>query len=241
MAFLTKSSLDKNRKNLLSDFQKKNNLHFRNIDLLNLAFTHRSVTNENSSHSDNNERLEFLGDAILGMVTAGYLFEKFNTSTEGELAKIKSAVVSEAALSEIALNQGIDKCLLLGKGEEHTGGRHKKAILADCVEAVIGAYYLDSGYKAAQKFILDFMIKEIDGYDANSRLKDFKTELQEFCQKKYKICPTYEIVKKTGPDHDKTFWMSVNVNGNIFGPARGKNKKEAEQAAASIACKSLIN
>ena len=240
MAFLSKSSLDKNRKNLLVQFQKKNNLHFKNLELLNLAFTHRSVTNENSTHADNNERLEFLGDAILGMVTAGYLFEKFSSSSEGELAKIKSAVVSEAALSEIALQQGIDKCLLLGKGEEHTGGRQKKAILADCVEAVIGAYYLDSGYNAAKKFILDFMVKEIDGYDENSRLKDFKTELQEFCQKKYKICPTYDIVKKTGPDHDKTFWMSVNVNGKVFGPAMGKNKKEAEQAAAAIACSHLM-
>ncbi len=240
MAFLIKSSLDKNRKNLLTQFQKKNNLRFKNIDLLDLAFTHRSVTNENSGHVDNNERLEFLGDAILGMVTAGYLFEKFPKSTEGELAKIKSAVVSEAALSEIALTQGIDKCLLLGKGEEHTGGRQKKAILADCVEAIIGSYYLDSGYNAAQKFILEFMIKEIDGYDANSRLKDFKTELQEFCQKKFKICPTYEIVKKTGPDHDKTFWMSVNVNGKMYGPAKGKNKKEAEQLAASMALSHLM-
>ncbi|NLL99940.1 MAG: ribonuclease III [Treponema sp.] len=223
------------RKKLLLDFQKNNNLNFKDISLLDLAFTHRSVVNENSFLHENNERVEFLGDAVLEMVTAAYLYEKYKTESEGDLAKIKSAVVSEASLADIGLKLGVDKCLLLGKGEENTGGRKKKAILADCVEAIIGAYYLDSGYKATEKFILLWMIAVVEGFKQNPALKDYKTQLQELCQKQFKVCPKYQMIKKSGPDHNRTFWMSVDINGTVFGPAKGKNKKEAEQSVAKIA------
>lgn len=239
MKFLSKEKNNSTRKKLLQDFQKHNDLRFKNVKLLELAFTHRSVANEVTDVLGNNERLEFLGDAVLGMVTAGYLYESYENQREGDLAKIKSAVVSEASLAEIAIKLGVDKCLVLGKGEEHSGGRKKKAILADCVEAVIGAYYLDSGYKAVQKFILEFLVDVIKNVEKNPILKDYKTILQEYSQKKYKTCPVYTMIKKTGPDHDRTFWCNVEVNGQIFGPGKGKNKKEAEQFCAKLALASL--
>ena len=225
----------KSRKELLSSFQKTAKIHFKKIDLLELAFHHRSFSNEHSQKYGNNERLEFLGDAVLGMVTASYLYESMAEKKEGDLAKIKAVVVSEPVLSEIALKLHIDECLVLGKGEELSGGREKKAILADAMEAVIGALYLDSGYKIAEKFVLSIIIPEIENVQNNKSIRDYKTLLQEYFQKKYKQCPVYILEKKSGPEHDKTFWVSVNLNNNIFGPAKGKNKKEAEQAVAKLA------
>ena len=147
--------LTKERKHQLSDFCNRVGIKFKKIELLDQAFHHRSLTNE--AHGvKNNERLEFLGDSVLGMVTAAYLYTNLD-NPEGDLAKIKSAVVSEKALAPVALRFGIDKLLLLGHGEELTGGRTKPAILADCMEAIIGAYYLDSGYKAAEKYVLSFI------------------------------------------------------------------------------------
>jgi ribonuclease-3 len=187
----------------------------------------------------NNERLEFLGDTVLGVSVAGYLYKNMPDKTEGELSKIKSVVVSEMTLSQIALNIGIDSLLMLGKGEELSGGRQKKAILADAVEAVIGAVYLDSGFAAADKFVLSLLVPEINKVVENKHLRDYKTMLQEYCQKKFKHYPEYVLVKKTGPDHDRTFLVSVELNGESYGPERGKNKKEAEQAAAKTACEKL--
>ena len=140
------------RKNQLLSFQQNLKINFKNLDLLELAFHHRSYANEHGNYLLNNERLEFLGDSVLGMVVATYLYDSMSNHPEGDLAKIKSVVVSEMTLSEIAINIGIDKCLSLGKGEEHSGGRQKKAILADAMEAVFGAYYLDSGFKNVEKY-----------------------------------------------------------------------------------------
>ena len=169
------------------------------------------------------------------MATAAYLYEHFMDNPEGDLAKIKSSVVSEMSLAPIALQIGIDKMLILGKGEEMSGGRQKKAILADAVEAVIGAYYLDAGYKAAEKLVLSFMIPAIEDFLSNKGAKDYKTMLQEAHQKKYKSCPTYELVKETGPDHERTFWVTVHLKEASYGPESGRSKKEAEQAAAKAA------
>lgn len=156
---------------------------------------------------------------------------------EGDLAKIKSNVVSEQTLAPIAKNKmHIDKYLVLGKGEELSGGREKKAILADAVEAVIGALYLDSGYDAAEKLVLELIVPEIRKVQQDKGSKDWKSLLQEFYQKKYKSCPTYELVKKSGPDHDRTFWVTVHLGDVAYGPEKGKNKKEAEQTAAQAAC-----
>ncbi|NLK46392.1 MAG: ribonuclease III [Treponema sp.] len=226
----------KDRKAVLHEFQNTAGIKFKNIELLDLAFHHRSFSNENLQHLRlNNERLEFLGDAVLGMVTATRLYKTMEDKLEGDLAKIKAVVVSEPVLSEIALRLGIDKYLVLGKGEEQSGGRKKKAILADAMEAVIGAYYIDSGFKLAEEFVLRNIIPEIEKAVDSKHIRDYKTLLQECFQKKYKMCPVYELVNKTGPEHDKTFWTNVILNNVKYGPAKGKNKKEAEQAAAKLA------
>ena len=154
---------------------------------------------------------------------------------EGDLARIKSVVVSESTLAPIAKAIGVPKCLVLGKGEDLSGGREKKAILADAMEAIIGAYYLDSGYQAAEALVLRLIVPEIEKVLQNKHHRDYKTLLQEHYQKLYKACPEYQLVKRTGPDHDRTFWVTVKLGTVTYGPATGKNKKAAEQAAAAMA------
>ena len=224
--------LTKERKKQLSEFCDRVGINFKNLEHLDQAFHHRSLTNE--AHGvKNNERLEFLGDSVLGMVTASYLYRKLD-NPEGDLAKIKSAVVSEKALSPVALRFGIDKLLLLGHGEEMSGGRTKPAILADCMEAIIGAYYLECGYKAAEVYVLSFIEPAVNEIFSQG-IKDFKTQLQEKFQKKTKQCPRYELISKTGPDHDQTFKVCVHLGEKTFGPASAKSKKDAEQLAAKLA------
>ena len=224
--------LTKERKKQLSEFCDRVDINFKNLEHLDQAFHHRSLTNE--AHGvKNNERLEFLGDSVLGMVTASYLYRKLD-NPEGDLAKIKSAVVSEKALAPVALRFGIDKLLLLGHGEEMSGGRTKPAILADCMEAIIGAYYLECGYKAAEVYVLSFIEPAVNEIFSQG-IKDFKTQLQEKFQKKTKQCPRYELISKTGPDHDQTFKVCVHLGEKTFGPASAKSKKDAEQLAAKLA------
>lgn len=227
------------RKKELQLFEKHIGIRFRKLELLNLAFSHRSFANENSGEVDNNEKLEFLGDSVLGLVVSEYLYLTLTDKAEGDLARVKSFVVSEDSLADIAKSIKVDNFILIGKGEEYSGGRSKKAILADCMEAIIGAYYIDSGFKASKNFILKYLIPEINKVLENRHRKDYKTLLQEFVQKKYKSYPRYSLVKKTGPDHDRTFWINVTIDGKDYGPGQGKNKKEAEQNAAGVAYKTL--
>lgn len=226
------------RRKELVEFSKALGLHFKDLSLLDLAFHHRSYSNENESHRRyNNERLEFLGDSVLGLATAAFLYSDMEDHPEGDLAKIKSNVVSEKSLAPIAKEKmHIDRYLVLGKGEELSGGRNKPAILADAVEAVIGALYLDQGYDVAEKLVKDLIIPEIRKVQNDAGNKDFKSFLQEFYQKKHRACPEYELVKKTGPDHDRTFYVTVHLGDVSYGPATGKSKKEAEQNAAKMAC-----
>jgi ribonuclease III len=233
-------SLSRERKASLLEFERGAGIRFKDKNLLNLALTHRSYSNEESSHPHNNERLEFLGDSVLGMVVAAHIFETLPSRPEGELARIKSIVVSEDSLSGISRNLCVDRYILIGKGEEHSGGRQKKALLADALEAIIGAHYMDSGFKAAQAFVLGLLVPEVDKVLANKHKKDYKTLLQEYMQKNYKSYPHYEVVKKTGPDHDRTFWITVSVHESEYGPSQGKNKKEAEQNAAMLAFESIL-
>lgn len=231
-----KDTLSAERKKALRQFCKHLSIRFSDYALLDLAFHHRSYANEDARHRHvNNERLEFLGDSVLGMATAAFLYADMADNPEGDLARIKSVVVSEQTLAPVAVAMGIDKMLVLGRGEEMSGGRQKKAILADAVEAVIGAYYLDAGYAAAEKLVLSLIVPEIRKVQENRGAKDYKTILQEFYQKKCKACPVYELVRKTGPDHDQTFWVTVRLGGTTYGPAQGKNKKTAEQHAAQLA------
>jgi ribonuclease-3 len=187
----------------------------------------------------NNERLEFLGDSILGAVCATLLYQKYSEKNEGELAKIKAVVVSEDILSEIALKLQIDKILLLGKGEELSGGRTKKAILADAMEALIGALYIDSGYKTAFDFVSRCITPEINRVTGENYHKDYKSLFQEYCQRLFHCYPEYRMIKRSGPEHERTFWMEVRVGETVYGTGTGRNKKSAEQEAARIAYEAL--
>ena len=232
--------LDPQRKKVLVTFLKALGIKFRDPGLLDLAFVHRSASNE-SSHKDNNERLEFLGDAILGAVTANLLYQNLEGKSEGDMARIKSVVVSEDTLSGIARELQLDNLLILGHGEELSGGRTKKAILADALEALIGAVYLDSGYENAFAFVSRFINVEIDRVLESRHLQDYKSLLQELCQRLYKNYPDYRLVKRSGPEHSRIFWVEVAVNGRVFGPATGRNKKSAEQDVAKIAYEAINN
>jgi ribonuclease-3 len=238
-------SPDADRKKELRSFSRSAGIRFKSLELLNLSLTHRSVTNESKALSRsgsgriNNERLEFLGDAVLGAIAVSLLYGRFPEKNEGELAKIKSVVVSEEILSGIALELRVDTVLLLGKGEEQTGGRTKKAILADALEALIGALYLDSGFKAARDFVTARINPEIDRVLDQKAAQDYKSRLQELCQRLYKAYPAYRLVKRTGPEHERLFWVEVTVNGASYGPCTGRNKKAAEQEAARLALEAL--
>jgi ribonuclease-3 len=167
------------------------------------------------------------------------LYQELADKPEGELAKIKSVVVTEHVLSGVARQLLIDSLLLLGRGEELSGGRQKNAILADAAEALIGALYLDSGYKAAFAFVSRWMGPEIHRVLDNRHHRDYKSLLQEFTQRMYRSYPGYRLVKRSGPDHNRLFWIEVRVNEQTFGPGMGKNKKSAEQEAARMAYEHL--
>lgn len=234
-------SVDSSRRDGLLLFQKRAGIRFRRLDLLDLAFCHRSFANETSQNVDNNERLEFLGDSVLGVVIADYLFKVLPNRPEGDLARVKSHVVSENALARIALNLGINVYVRVGRGEELSGGRTKKALLSDCLEAVIGAWYLDAGFEKASRFILRYFKDIIDTVLADRHQKDYKTLLQEVVQKRFHTYPRYVLERKTGPDHQKKFWMSVQVQGDSYGPGEGCSKKDAEQEAARLAYEILLS
>ena len=224
------------RERELFSFQEKYGLHFNDLRYLNLAFTHTSYANEQKEDVDNNERLEFLGDSVLGMITAEYLFSSFDNYQEGSLSKIKAVVVSEESLSEVALSIHLEKYLLVGKGEKQQPMNLKKAIMADAMEAVIAAIYLDQGMEEAKRFVLSFIPGQAKKVIANKyAYKDYKTELQEYLQKRRGKIPKYNLVSATGPDHDLVFSVTVEFGTKTFGPAEGRNKKSAEQAAAHMA------
>jgi ribonuclease-3 len=233
-------ALDAERKKTLAVFQKTAGIRFKSLELLNLSLIHRSVSNE-AGFKFNNERLEFLGDAVLGAVTASLLYERLTDKNEGELAKIKSVVVSEDVLAGVARELQIDTILLLGHGEELTGGRNKKAILADALEALIGALYLDSGYKSAYALVRRCMDPEINRALDKRHYQDYKSLLQELSQRLSRTYPVYRLLKRSGPEHARLFLMEVTVNGQVFGPGMGRNKKSAEQEAAKMAYERLMS
>lgn len=217
-------------------FLDENNLEFNDLTLLNLAFTHTSYANECRGDIDNNERLEFLGDSVLGMITAEYLFSSFDKFHEGDFSKIKSIVVSESSLSEVASSLHFERYLLVGHGERNQGGEMKRAIQADALEAVIAALYIDQGFDSAKRFVLSFIPEQVEKVLANRiSYKDYKTMLQEYYQKRRGKVPVYSLIGQTGPDHEQVFTMTVTLGTKVFGPAEGKSKKNAEQAVAKMA------
>ncbi len=223
-------------------FEKKINYQFNDKEKIKLAFTHSSYANEHrNTISENNERLEFLGDAVLDMIVSEYIYKKFPKMPEGELTKLRAGVVCEGSLAKIAREFDFGKYLLLGKGEECTGGRNRDSILADAFEAVIGAICLDGGIDAVGKYIMSFMEKAIDDMKINFRTLDCKTHLQEIIQKNSKNPIVYKIIDEKGPDHDKVFVAEVYHDNNTLGIGEGKSKKEAEQNAAYNALEKIEN
>ncbi len=234
-----KERLGAERKKALHEFQKSLGLRFKSLELLNQALTHRSHSQDGPEGQANNERLEFLGDSVLGLSVAEYLYIALPNKSEGELARVKSFVVSEDCLSEIAFDLGLDRYLIMGRGEEHSGGRKKKAIMADALEALFGAYFLENDFSKAKKFLQRLLVPEIEKVLSHRHKRDYKTIIQEYVQKNSKSYPHYTLVKKTGPDHDKTFWVSASVCGIDYPEASGKSKKEAEQNAARCAYEAI--
>ncbi len=208
---------------------------FRDPRLLEKALTHSSYANEGRHGLESNERLEFLGDSVLGFVAAKYLFEKEN-GPEGELTKLRAAVVCEKALCSYSKELGLGNYLLLGKGERLTGGAERPSILADAFEAVIAAMFLDGGLEPVRGFVLRFVEKEANN-QRKRHFKDYKTTLQEIVQQNPEEKLEYVLTGESGPDHSKQFVVEVHLNSNVIGTGRGRSKKEAEQQAAREALK----
>lgn len=220
----------------LEIFEEKIGYSFKDKKLLEKALTHSSYANENRLPEDN-ERLEFLGDSVLGFVTAEYLFNEFKTQPEGKLTNLRAAVVCEKSLFKFAEKISLGEYILMGRGEEHTGGRNRPSIVSDAFEAVIAAMYLDGGMDVVKPYILGF-IKDAVKREVN--FKDNKSLLQEEIQKQKGNILLYEEVGETGPDHDKVFNFVVKLNGEIVGEGSGRTKKEAEQSAAGDALLKII-
>jgi ribonuclease-3 len=222
--------------NSLSLIEERLKYSFTDRELLMEALTHSSYSNENGQDIKNNERLEFLGDAVLEIMVSNYLFNKYKSMPEGKLTRLRSKVVCEEILYDIAVNLEIGKFLLLGKGEETTGGRERKSILADSIEAIIAAIFLDSNMDNVKGLFLPRFKKYVNLAVTGKLNMDFKTKLQEIIQKddpSKKI--RYKVYKEEGPDHDKTFYIRVYLDKQTIGRGQGKSKKNAEQEAAMSA------
>ncbi len=220
----------------LEDFQNQIGIEFKNKELIRLALTHTSHANDNKAGLlQNNERLEFLGDAVLELVSSELLYLKFTDKNEGELSKLRAGLVCEKALAEAARKIALSDYVFLGRGEEKNGGRSRASIISDCLEAVIGAIYLDSGLEKAREFIEKYILENIE---ENQVYKDSKTALQEILQARGKA-PVYNVIGEEGPDHKKIFNVAVNDGISILGYGIGYNKKSAEQMAAKNAIEAL--
>lgn len=213
----------------LCDLEKIIGYTFKNKNLLETALTHSSYANEKQLSRDCNERLEFLGDSVLGVITADYFYHNLNHLPEGEMTKKRAACACEKSLHGFAKEIELGRFILLGKGEERTGGRSRPSILADAFEALIGAIYLDGGLESAKNFVLKFVEKAAQ---QQMSIVDYKTVLQEIIQKNPDEHLTYVLVGESGPDHDKRFEVEVRLNSNVIGYGKGKSKKNAEQQAA---------
>ncbi len=235
--------MKKNKLNMkfFEPLQEDLNYFFKDEDLLITALTHSSYANENKLGVEGyNERLEFLGDAVLSLIVSQYLYKKYPHYPEGELTKIRAKVVCESSLAKAARRINLGKYLLLGKGEESTGGRTRESILADASEAITGAIYMDSDFDTVNGLMLErFEFEIVQAVGKGNLFMDYKTELQEIVQKTNKSRLEYVVYKEEGPDHNKVFFMNVLVNETIIGTGSGKNKKEAEQASAKDALQNM--
>ncbi|WP_289242761.1 ribonuclease III [uncultured Campylobacter sp.] len=220
----------------LKQIQKLLNYEFKNINLLKEAITHKSIKS-----SINNERLEFLGDAVLDLIVGEYLYHKFNTQSEGDLSKLRASLVNEDSLAKIAKELKLGEFLYLSPAEENNGGRDKQSLISDALEALMGAIYLESGLNSVKVIFIDLLEKNFPDINLNSLTKDYKTTLQEITQAQIGTAPKYELISSSGPDHKKSFEMAVLLNGKEIARATGNSKKAAEQACALKALEMLKN
>lgn len=210
-------------------------LHFKDKDLLLLAFVHKSYVNENEAQAHTNERLEFLGDAVLELVVTEYLFKNYPEKTEGELTNWRSALVKGKNLAKVARHLGLGEYLMLSRGEDLSGGRDKDYLLANTTEAFIGAIYLDQGYEKAKEFIMENIISLLQEIIEQGLHIDAKSRVQELAQEKLNLTPSYEFVSESGPDHDKVFVMAIYFGKQKMAEGEGSSKQDAEQEAARSA------
>jgi len=221
-----------------SSLEKKLNIEFKNKDLLTQAFCHRSFLNENSDFGlGNNERLEFLGDAVLELVVTEYLYQNYPEKPEGELTNWRAALVNAKMLSEVAKEAGFNDFLLLSKGESKESGKARQYILADTFEAFIGALYLDLGYESSKNFIEKYLMKKLSHIIETKLYKDAKSYFQEKAQEKEGITPNYKVLKEWGPDHAKQFTVGVFLGEDLIAKGDGSSKQEAEEKSAKLALK----
>ena len=224
---------------MIRDLEAAIGYQFHNIQFLQNALTHSSYANERWHNSLlSNERLEFLGDSVLGMLVAEYLFKTFPDRPEGELTRMRADMVCEHTLATVANKIGLGEHLMLGHGEERLGGRNRESILADAVESVIAACFLDGGLAAAEQFVKRYILVEVPVSRPNNM--DYKTALQELVQQKKNQVLSYALVGQSGPDHDKQFAVEVKLNGTVVGNGNGTSKKRAEQMAARAAIEQLF-
>jgi len=225
--------MDKERKKALQELQKKIGYRFKSLDLLNQGLRHKSFVHENvDAEGKDNERLEFLGDAVLDLVIGHLIMDRYPDYPEGSLSRLRASVVNETRLAKIARDLSLGEYLLLGKGEEMTRGREKSSILSSTLEALLATIYLDGGYKKAFKAIAQLFSLTLEVAEKESFYQDYKTKLQELSQDTLKATPRYVLAKEYGPDHDKIFGVQVQIQGKVAGVGAGRSKKEAEQRAA---------
>lgn len=232
--------MDRERIETLEELSGVLGYTFGDIDLLDLALTHGSYSNENPDLArGDNERLEFLGDAVLQLCISDMLVERFSGYTEGQLSKARAFMVNEQSLAGLARQHRIGEFMRLGRGEEKAEGRNKDSILGDAFESLIGAIYLDGGYEAALDFIRRIFRFLVDEWARKPVYRDYKSLIQEICQSRFREIPRYRIIQASGPDHDKTFEAELSIEGTLATRGTGKNKKEAEQDAARKAIEAL--
>jgi ribonuclease-3 len=224
-----------------SELEKNIGIVFKNKSLLNTALTHRSYLNEHRSVSENNERLEFLGDAVLELIVSDFLYIKYPDRPEGELTSFRSALVRTDSLASSAKDLGIGKYLRMSRGEEESGGRDKDYLLANTFEAILGAIYLDHGYDSCKEFVSKTLFPKLDNIVKNRLDIDNKTKMQELSQSVFKLTPTYEVIKEDGPDHNKIFTVVIKLDEKIVGEGKGASKQKAEEQAASEGIKYIEN
>lgn len=221
------------------DFQKTIGIQFTDEKLLKQAFVHRSHLNEHREFSVSNERMEFLGDAILSFLTSQFLYRTYPNDPEGILTNIRSSLVKTASLAEVARKLRFGDLLMLSRGEEESGGRLNTSLLADTFEAFLGALYLDQGIDAVETFLTNTLFPKAREVIEKKSYVDFKSFLQEVIQESSRVSPTYRVTKTEGPDHAKTFWVEVEASGNVLGSGKGKSKQEAQQKAAAAGLAAL--